>query len=992
MGVFSLVRRKAAELSVSFAEELRRTERALGQREPVPEDARYRIGDIIHTAGCGIPLGDLKVLDIMAGGYANVYIVEMLPSGKRFALKSYQDWCLNGLHESRRFLREAEAWIRLGKHPNIVYAQGFHAIHGRPHLVLEYVDGGDLYDLMREKPMPVRRALEYSIQICRGMVHAGQAIPGFVHRDIKPGNFLVSREGVLKITDFGQVTFSGAPQEFSEPPGSVKLSSRRPHAFATPRDHWGAGTPSYMAPEQFDSGFEADVRTDIYSFGATLYEMLTAIRLVISGDHAEAQRLHKTVVPKDPVALYPAIPRSLADLVLACLAKRRGDRPAGFDVLEAKLSEILWSTFRVECDRQPSVDLTDDNLAHRGAALAVLGFAGEAIDCFDNLLGARPGLETALTLKGRTLANLGRHNEALACFEQQVALHPEAALGWAGKGAALSRLGRSDEAASCFDRALDLDDKLAFVWREKGQIVAASGSLDEAEVLLTRALALDRRQAETHVAIGLVNEQRGRFPEALDAFKEALALDSRSAEAYKHIGRVYLALQKPSEAARMLVKAVNLDPADENAQADLALAYRKLERLGSPLVAETCADLVTAFLLDYLPQLDFGQPVYIIEPGAGTGRFSYHFLRKLAANLTSFAALNNLDARYVAAESRDAEVELLEANDRLRTIWPRPLDFAVYHAGRGGDLFLLSAAAPMTKESLRNPLLVLANDFFNRLPVKVKSETGAVVPAGALNWIRDLLALSGGKLVLLATHHEGTARAEVYRSNGAFFSNSVNHDAIREYTEAHRGVSISSPISTGPVLMMSVFVPEDCARLEHTRYRFREGAERFTSGMLDFGTSLLQEGQTTEPPEIAAYLSLLESSRFDVHVFRQCSEQLYTVMKEKAGLFRTERLLQCLEGITRNLDPDHADQDTYYLLGKMYYRLDSHDRCAEVFEESIRRFGPDSRSLYFLGACREVQNRHSLALTHYREALAMDPSDELCSEAVERLSRSESGN
>src|SRR5205807_3412705 len=167
-------------------------------------------------------------------------------------------------------------------------------IHGRPHILLEYIDRLDLWERMRGRRIPLRDALKYAIQLCRGMVHAKKVIPGFVHRDLKPTNCLIDNCGVLKITDFGQVKFSG---EEAERPRreSARRAGQRTNQFNTPANHWGAGTPSYMAPEQFDPSNGIDVRSDVYSFGSMLFEMLTGTRLFDAEDHEECRQQHLTI-------------------------------------------------------------------------------------------------------------------------------------------------------------------------------------------------------------------------------------------------------------------------------------------------------------------------------------------------------------------------------------------------------------------------------------------------------------------------------------------------------------------------------------------------------------------------------------------------------------------------------------------------------------------------------------------------------------------------
>src|ERR1043166_9565852 len=158
MGVLKLIRHKAASFFERLEEEVRKAEGTAEEKE-LPEDARYEIGETIHLAGCGIPLDDVKVLDIKAGGYAIVYIVETTSDRTRYALKTFQDWCLED-GEVKRFMREAESWIRLGKHPNIVYAHSIFNMHGRPFILLEYVDSLDLWERMRGRRIPIPQALK----------------------------------------------------------------------------------------------------------------------------------------------------------------------------------------------------------------------------------------------------------------------------------------------------------------------------------------------------------------------------------------------------------------------------------------------------------------------------------------------------------------------------------------------------------------------------------------------------------------------------------------------------------------------------------------------------------------------------------------------------------------------------------------------------------------------------------------------------------------
>ncbi len=185
---------------------------------------------------------------------------------------------------SRRFAREAELLARLN-HPHIVTIHDFGQTDGLFYLVMEFVDGVNLRDLLREGKLESKQALAIIPPICEALQYAHDK--GIVHRDIKPENLLLDREGRIKIADFGIAALMGADGE-------------------------PAGTPPYMAPEQACIGAEVDHRADIYALGVVLYEMLTGERPG-SGFAAPSRkavldtRLHQMVLralEKDPDLRY----------------------------------------------------------------------------------------------------------------------------------------------------------------------------------------------------------------------------------------------------------------------------------------------------------------------------------------------------------------------------------------------------------------------------------------------------------------------------------------------------------------------------------------------------------------------------------------------------------------------------------------------------------------------------------------------------------------
>jgi serine/threonine-protein kinase len=271
--------------------------------------------------------GQFKVVEKHRGGMSLLYVVLDDFSQKRFAVKTLKEEGLEDRQMINRFAGEARTWMNIPFHENVVQAIICREIEGQPFLFLEYVEGTDLHRLLQEEcPLAIPQALAYGLQFCRGMAHVHNSAPpgssvGVVHRDIKPGNLMLTRRGVIKITDFGLAKAFG--------------TSTRLTPSAT-----GMGTYTYMPPEQFVEAGSADRTSDIYSFGVVLYQALTG-NLPFSGANVGALMhaiLHRDAVP--PSRLNPDVPQSLDALVLKAMAKRRDDRFQRFEEIHAELTRI----------------------------------------------------------------------------------------------------------------------------------------------------------------------------------------------------------------------------------------------------------------------------------------------------------------------------------------------------------------------------------------------------------------------------------------------------------------------------------------------------------------------------------------------------------------------------------------------------------------------------------------------------------------------------
>lgn len=265
----------------------------------------------------GEMFGGYRVLRLLGrGGMGEVWEADHIESGRRVALK-VMSHRLASETDRKRFLREGRLAAAVS-HPNVIYIFGSEEINGVPVIAMELVHAGTLRELVKKRgPLPVAEAVDHMLQVIAGLAAANSA--GVLHRDIKPANCFLSADGTAKVGDFGLSISTLARQEsMVTASGSV------------------LGTPSLASPEQL-RGEELDVRSDIYSVGATLYHLLTG-KLPFHAE--ELVKLIATVLdsaPVSPAVHRPELPAALCKIILRCLSKDRKARFADYAALAAAL-------------------------------------------------------------------------------------------------------------------------------------------------------------------------------------------------------------------------------------------------------------------------------------------------------------------------------------------------------------------------------------------------------------------------------------------------------------------------------------------------------------------------------------------------------------------------------------------------------------------------------------------------------------------------------
>ncbi|MGA9724853.1 MAG: protein kinase, partial [Candidatus Binatus sp.] len=285
-----------------------------------PETAPAKTSDAAPSAPLSFGNGRYQVVRILGeGGSKIVYLARDNLLDREIAIALIKVGSLDE-QQRARITREAQAMAKLGDHPNIVTIYDVGEDGGRPYIVTQYMAGGSVDDLLRKSPhhhLPTSDAIRIADEICQALEYAHGL--GIVHRDLKPGNVWLTKEGVSKLGDFGLAL--GADQPRLTVTGLV------------------AGTVAYMSPEQV-MGKSVDARSDLYSLGAMLYEMVTG-RPPFLGDNIAtviSQLLNSD--PLRPSQLLPGVAPSLDRLILKLLAKSPDDRFSNAAAVRQELSAL----------------------------------------------------------------------------------------------------------------------------------------------------------------------------------------------------------------------------------------------------------------------------------------------------------------------------------------------------------------------------------------------------------------------------------------------------------------------------------------------------------------------------------------------------------------------------------------------------------------------------------------------------------------------------
>ncbi len=533
----------------------------------------YSIGDKIG--------GRYEVHRIFGGagrsGMGVVYVCYDHRAGRVLAFKTYQEGFFNEKLLVDHFKRGALAWIELERHPYIVRASGVVNLSEQLFLGLEYIapdeDGRNNLGHHLHSRIPLGTTLTWGIQFCDAMEHA-RAKGITPHRDIKPDNLLITRDKVLKVSDFD---LAGLWPEGGMPSSLQASTSEQTPGMTFIQGALGigvAGTPPWMAPEQFDGS--SSVQSDIYSFGIVLYQMCNDGALPFElGDGQSWEQVHKLDMPAElDSPLYPVIRRCLAKDPQARFGGSKAER--GFLELRETLIGILQQqspeTSLPEPIQGPELEVGDLN--DRGVSLSYLGLHREAIKYYKKAAELDPEHPPTYLNVGVALNAMGETEKAGKAYRKAMKLDPRMAEAHYNYALICKQQGRLEEVERYLRKAMELDPHMHGTYEQLGILASESGRHEEAIRLMNDAVRRDPIYPGYRYSLGVALEQAGRHPESLASYREAVRLSPNNAVYLYGFGNGYRHLGDIQRAVECWQRTAELDPTHSMARFNLGIAFQ----------------------------------------------------------------------------------------------------------------------------------------------------------------------------------------------------------------------------------------------------------------------------------------------------------------------------------------------------------------------------------------------------------------------------------
>lgn len=494
----------------------------------------------------------------------------------------------------KRFQREAETMSKLS-HPHIVKVYEVGNVKGCPYFTMEFIEGKTLAEWSKEEKIPVARVLELVKKVARAIQYAHSH--GILHRDIKPSNILLDSTGEPKVMDFGLALDVARETRFSNTGGVL-------------------GTPAYMPPEQaLGKKRELDVRSDVYSLGAVLYELLTGIPAF----HGSGPQILKHVVENDPLPpsrIAPRVPRKLDNICLKAMAKEKERRYQTAEELAQDLERFrekapvaavgLGTRYRLQrwgrknrlilgmagglvsvavvvllavmgrwryLDREHAKILEHEQQAKNKAeelkTSSKSKVSKETPSPLEDAVGSqsqvgrRNFMAAVINYNhGNFLDSQGDPDGAIAAYTKAIALDPELGEAYYNRGMLRRQKGLEQDAIADFTKAIEVKPGLEQSYYNRAEMRYNRNELDVAISDYNKAIELAPNLTRNYVGRGNTWHKKGETERAIADYTRAIAINPSHADAYFNRGQMLDMLKNYAGAAADYTKAIMLKPDD----------------------------------------------------------------------------------------------------------------------------------------------------------------------------------------------------------------------------------------------------------------------------------------------------------------------------------------------------------------------------------------------------------------------------------------------
>ena len=609
-----------------------------------------------------------RIFDRSEGGMGVVFFCEDMESGEKIVLKTMKDKYMRE-KTIQRFIEESRIWLRLGYHPNIVWAKSVENFGGRPYIILEFAGLHNLRSWINSHHLDMKYFVLIVGSVCNAMDYAARKIPSIVHCDLKPENIVlrtmknvniktdhlvehISKVAAIKQREFETIhnsnvdfwTRKKAEESVidalaKEEGKSLKLeiTAVKVTDFGLARAIWdinsGAegngdtlkdasnllaieGTLPYMSPEQC-SGRMVDKRSDIYSFGIVLYEMLTGRHPYSARSKAQWLHCHIKQPPEDMTIQIEGVPDRISNIVFKCLEKSPAVRYQSFQELRNDLQDVFSGTsfpikvfedlrqggLRVIFDRESKSGILHsglfltgaEELAESGLAQIQMGRSKEGLEDLRKAASAEAGNVRMMERIVMKLHSMGQLDLALQFCDQGLAKNPDCRELRSAKSIVIARMGKASEAITLINNLIQEDCNHASIWTNKGAILCDSMNDFEGAVRsFDKALEIDGEFCKAWANRGIALSKMGRLKEALNSFERALEINPHDPDIHVGIGSVLQDdLGRSKEALEHFDIAVKLDPSQSMTWHCRGVALQAIGKL-----EEACSSYEQAIRVD----------------------------------------------------------------------------------------------------------------------------------------------------------------------------------------------------------------------------------------------------------------------------------------------------------------------------------------------------------------------------------------------------------